>query len=120
MDAWNRNDRDAVQYLDAEVEWAPASPATVDQTVYRGHAEVIEGLQAIRETWEEFRFEEQEVRDLGDSVLWLGHVHARAAGSGVELDQEFAVRFIFRGEKVSGVYAFLSWREGFEAAGLRE
>jgi hypothetical protein len=42
----------------------------------------------VWEIWDAFEFHESEVRDLGDSVLWLGHVEVRggASGGGVDLD----------------------------------
>ena len=60
------------------------------------------------------------LRDLGDSVLWLGHVKMRGGTSHVELDQEFAVHSLLSDGKVIRVQAFLSWREALEAVGLAE
>jgi hypothetical protein len=74
----------------------------------------------VWETWEEFHFEETEVRDLGDSVLWLGHVRMRGKTSHVEVDQEFANHVVLLDGKVVRVDAFLTWRDGRKAAGLRE
>jgi ketosteroid isomerase-like protein len=72
FEAWNRRDVDGwLDQADPDVEWIPASPAAVERSVYRGHEEVREAFAAIWETWEEFRFEESEIRDLGDDVLWL-------------------------------------------------
>jgi ketosteroid isomerase-like protein len=55
-----------------------------------------------------FQFEEAEVRDLGDSVLWLGRVHMRGTASQVELDQEFANHIEVRDGKIVRAQAFLS------------
>src|SRR5436190_1904773 len=91
VEAWNQRDGDlAATYLSPDVEWAPAGPAAIERTVYRGRGECARGFAAVWETWEEFHFTEADVRDLGDSILWLGHVHARGKTSHVELDQEFA------------------------------
>ena len=69
------------------------------------------------QTWEQFRFEESDVRDLGEAVLWLGRVKMKGAASHVELDQEFAVRTVLRAGKVVMVQAFLAWDDALEAAG---
>jgi hypothetical protein len=72
----------------------------------------------VWETWEQFRFEESEVRDLGDSVLWLGRVKMRGAASHLELDQEFALRFVLREGKAVTVQAYLVWQDALQAVGL--
>ena len=121
VEAWNQ--RDADRWLsDAapEVEWMPAGPATVERTVYRGYEEVATGLAAVWGTWEEFRLQESEVRDLGDSVLWLGRVRMKGGASHVELDHEFAFDAVLRNGKVTVVRSFLTWEEAVEAVGLSD
>jgi ketosteroid isomerase-like protein len=121
VEAWNRRDAALwLSYAAPEVEWMPAGPAAVERAVYRGHEEVASGLEGVWETWEEFRLEESEIRDLGQSVLWLGRVKMRGRASHVELDQEFAALSELRGGKVVKVQAFLAWRDAVEAAGLTD
>src|SRR5438552_8243474 len=96
----------------------PAGPAAVESAVYRGHDEVASAYAAVWETWDLFQFEESHVRDLGDSVLWLGRVKMRGSASEVELDQEFAALWVVRDGKLIRIQAFLSWREGLKAVGL--
>jgi hypothetical protein len=67
-----------------------------------------------------FRLEESEIRDLGDSIVWLGHVHARGRTSHVKLDHDFAVHILARDDKAIRAEAFLTWQEALEAAGLTE
>ena len=76
------------------------------------------GFAAVWETWGEFRFEESEVRDLVDSVLWLGRVKMKGRASHVELDQELAFRAELRGGKVARLKAFLAWQDALANAGL--
>jgi ketosteroid isomerase-like protein len=121
VEAWNQHDKDlAVSYLTTDVEWAPAGPAAVERVVYRGREECASGFHSVWETWEEFRFSETEIRDLEDSVLWLGHVHMRGSASDLVLDQEFANNFLVRDGLIARIRAFLSWVEALEAAGLSE
>ena len=89
-------------HLADDVEWVPASPAAVEQPVYHGVDEVARGFNEIWDTWDLWEFQEHEIRDLGDSVLWLGHVHMRGGASQVELDQEAANLLDFSGDKWSG------------------
>jgi ketosteroid isomerase-like protein len=119
--AWNEHDEAlAASYLADDIEWAPAGPAAVDRVLYRGREECARGFAAVWETWEEFRFQEGEIRDLHDSALWLGRVHMRGRASHVELDQEFANRFQLRDGLITRVRSFLAWRDALEAAGLSE
>jgi ketosteroid isomerase-like protein len=121
VEAWNQHDAELwLSYAAPEVEWMPAGPATVERSVYRGFEEVATGLATVWGTWEEFRLHESEVRDLGDSVLWLGRVKMKGAASHVELDQEFASHVELRNGKVTAVRSFLGWQEAVEALGLSE
>jgi ketosteroid isomerase-like protein len=118
IEAWNRRDVDLwLTYAAPEVEWIPAGPAAVEQAVYRGHDEASRGLTAVWDTWEVFEFAESEVRDLEDSVLWLGHVKMRGGTSHLELDQEFALHSLVSDGKLIRVKAFLSWQDALEEVG---
>jgi ketosteroid isomerase-like protein len=119
-EAFNQRDADLwLTYAAPEIEWIPAGPAAIERSVYRGHDEVANGLTWLWETWDVFRLEEGEVRDLGDSVLWLGRANLRGSASHVELDQEFAILFLLHDDKFIRVHAFLNWTDALEAVGLR-
>ena len=64
--------------------------------------------------------QENEIRDLGDSVLWLGRTQLRGVASHVELDQEFAFNLLVSAGKIVRIQGFLEWREALEDAGGRE
>ena len=121
IEAWNCRDAERwLSYAAPEIEWKPAGPAAVERPVYRGHDEAASGFESVWQTWEEFRFEECEVRDLDGSVLWLGRVKMRGAASHVGLDQEFALRFVLRDGKFVTVQAFLAWHEALANVGPQE
>jgi ketosteroid isomerase-like protein len=121
VEAWNQRDADLwLTYAAPEIEWIPAGPAAVERAVYRGYTEVASGIESVWETWDETRFEESEVRDLGESVLVLGRVKMKGRASHVELDQEFAVHLSLSDGKVITIQAFLAWRVALEAVGLAE
>src|SRR5947208_15897117 len=118
IEAWNQREADLLlSYAAPEIEWMPAGPAAVERAVYRGHDEVASAYAAVWETWDLFRFEGSQVRDLGDSVLWLGRVKMRGSASQVELDQEFAARWMLRDGKLIRIQTFLSWRAASGAVG---
>jgi ketosteroid isomerase-like protein len=121
FEAWNRRDFDG--WLDQaapDFEWIPANPAAVERNVYRGDEEIRQAFAEIWEIWEVFRLKESEIRDLGDSLVWLGHVHARGKASHVELDHDFGAHILLRDHKAIRAEAFLTWQEALEAAGLEE
>jgi|SRR5215204_2861650 len=122
VQSFNRRDLAAMsERFDPEIEWRPGGPAAVERAVYRGRDEVTSGFAATWETWEVFTLGESEVRDLGDSLVWLGRARLRGGdASHVELDQEFAVHFLVRGEKIVRFRGFREWQDALEAAGLRE
>ena len=121
IEAWNRRDIDALLAASApDVEWTPAGPAAVESSVYRGREEIAHGFESTWQGWEEFRLDESEIRDLGQSALWLGRATVRCAASHVRLDQQWAVLIAFTDRAVTSLRAFPAWREALKAAGLEE
>ena len=121
IQAWNRREADLLlSYTAPEIEWMPAGPAAVENAVYRGHDEVASAYAAVWQTWDLFQFEGSQLRDLGDSVLWLGQVKMRGRASQVELDEEFAAHWVVRDGKLIRIQAFLSWQDALDAVGLTE
>jgi ketosteroid isomerase-like protein len=121
IQAFNRRDLAAMtERFDPEIEWTPGGPAAVERAVYRGRDEVSDGFAATWETWELFHLEQHEVRDLGDSTLWLGRAQLRGGASHVEFEQEFAIHFLMDAGKIVRIQGFQAWQEALEAAGVEE
>jgi ketosteroid isomerase-like protein len=62
----------------------------------------------------------QEVRDLCESVLVLGHLDLTGRTTGIEFGQEFGQLVTFRDGKILRSQDFLSHAEALKAAGLGE
>ena len=121
VEAFNRRDLTAMTEMFApEVEWRPGGPAAVERATYRGRDEVSNGFASTWETWEVFHLDQHGIRDLGDSVLWLGRAQMRGGARHVDLDQEFAIQFRIEHGKVVEIQGFRAWQEALEAAGLSE
>ncbi|HEV3377006.1 MAG TPA: nuclear transport factor 2 family protein [Thermoleophilaceae bacterium] len=124
VEAWNADDLDAfLAELDAEVEWHPAiQPGLEGQaTTYRGHDGARQIWRQDRgEAWERLTNRPQEFRDLGETVLALGHVDLTARATGIEFSQEVGEVFDLRAGKIVRIRDFLTHAEAIEAAGLRE
>src|SRR6476646_7326383 len=84
VEAFNRRDLAAMtRRFDPEIEWEPAGPAAVERPVYRGRDDVSSRFAAAWEAWEVFRVEESELRDLEDSIVWLGRAQLKGGTSHV-------------------------------------
>jgi ketosteroid isomerase-like protein len=121
LHAWGRGDTAAVEtllegHLPPDFEF---HPLYLDQA-YRGVDAVRQIIAAIAETWEGYRFETEEIVDLGEDVLVLAHITARGVGGGVPIDQRLAVLGRFEGDKLVWAKSFRSEQEALEAVGLRE
>ena len=124
-EAWNADDLDALlAVLDPEVEWHPSIEPALEggETIYRGHDGARTAWDDYRGggAWERLTIRIQEVRDLGESVLALGHIDLTARTTGIEFTEEVGSLMTFRGGKVITSQDFLSHAEALEAAGLSE
>jgi ketosteroid isomerase-like protein len=121
MDAFNRRDIDAfVQPTTADFEWFPALGIAVEGGSFRGREGVEAYFETLHATWEEVRLVAENVRDLGESVLWLGRIEGRGRGSGVPVNSPMGAVIDFRGGKVWRARSYLDHAEALRAAGLTE
>jgi ketosteroid isomerase-like protein len=70
------------------------------------------------ETWNDYRLEAEDVIDLGEHVLFVGHVLGRGTASGVPIDQPLAMLITFDGRKIVRSQSFPSKEQALEAVGL--
>lgn len=85
---------------------------------YTGPSGICDFFRDVANSWESFRFEGRDLRDLGDRVLVLGHVRGRGRASGAEVDDQWAWIIELREGKAAGLRGFLDHRDALEAAGL--
>jgi hypothetical protein len=116
-----REDTEAVEALlrvglAAEFELQPLYP----DRVYRGAEEMRKLWTDAVETWEDYRFETEEIIDLGGHVLVLANITGRGTGSGVPIDQRIGILVAFEDAKAVWAKSFPSKQEALEAVGLRE
>jgi ketosteroid isomerase-like protein len=116
--AWNRRDLDVwLGFMHPEIEWVPARKR-LEGGAYRGHSGMREYMADIDVDYSGLLMVEiDEVRDLGDVAVGLGHVQGESAG-GIPVNTQYGVVIGFRdGLAVSGSTWF-SHAEALEAAGL--
>ena len=124
QEAWNAEELHAwLAEADPEVEWHTA----IEQAL-EGRGRTYRGHDGLREAWDEYGSETwgglmnqiQEIRDLGESVLVLGHLDVSGRTTGIEFSQEFGQLVTFRGGKILRTHDFWDHDEALEAAGLSE
>ena len=123
-EAWNADNLDALlAELDPEVEWHPSIEPALEggETTYRGHDGARKAWDDYRGgAWERLTIRIQEIRDLGESVLVLGHIDLTARATGLEFTEEVGSLMTFRGRKILSSHDFLSHAGALKAAGLEE
>jgi ketosteroid isomerase-like protein len=124
LEAWQSDDLDTfLTAYDPAIEWHTALERVVGgiENCYRG----IEGLRRLwwvyRTEQEDFQFEPQDLRDLGeDRVLFLGHIRWRGPTSHFESDSPLGMVITLRNGKIVHSVDYLSHGDALEAVGLRE
>lgn len=84
--AWECGDFSSAEWADPEIEFVSADGPTAGSR--RGLAGMADANRSFLSTWEEFRIQAEEYRELdGDRVLVLIHRSGRGKTSGLELGQ---------------------------------
>ena len=118
-DAINRGDFEAAAAeIHPEMVFEPQRAAT--EGAYVGHEGLRRWLADTAETFELFRTDYPDVRDLGDRVLGIGSIRVRGRGSGVETDVPTAFVAEFRDGLCLRATDYREARLAFAAAGLSE
>jgi ketosteroid isomerase-like protein len=112
------NDTDAFRdTLHPDIEWYPIEE---DRTPSYGVEAAVRNRSQWLDTWDEHRFDLEEVVEGGDSVVVLVHITARGKASGVEVDVRFYAQFKLRDDKIVYIFDHEDRAEALEAAGLSE
>jgi ketosteroid isomerase-like protein len=120
LEGYNRRDIEAMlETWHPEAEWYPFTAQVEGDEVDYGREGLKQWWANVDATFEELEASVDEVRDLGDAVLALGHLRARFR-SGVTLDTE--IGWLTRYRDGLGVWgrAYQSHPEAVDAAGLSE
>jgi ketosteroid isomerase-like protein len=120
-DALERGEVDDVlleELIDPDVIFEPLR-APVSGS-YRGHEGIRQFIADTAESFDVFRFDRPDIRDLGDRVLAIGTLHIRARHSGVETDVPTAGIATYRDGRLVHWKDFGEREKALEAAGLSE
>ncbi len=97
------------------IEW---SPIEENRVPLHGVEAAMRNRNDWLDTWDEHRFDLEEVIQEGDRVVLLVHITARGKSSGLEVDVRFYAQFEVRDGKVAYIYDHNEREAALEAAGL--
>ena len=103
--------------LHPEIEWFPIDENR--RRLYGIEAPLLNRNEWL-DTWDEHRFDLEEVVEEGDSVVVLVHITARGKISRAVVDVRFYAHFKLRDDKVVYIYDHADRIAALEAVGLSE
>ena len=113
---WSAGDVEGmIELITPDFEFVPVIAASVEGGSVKGPDESRRFFMGLNETWETFRIDVDEFRDLGDRVMSSGRLIAKGRGSEVELDHPFYSVVWIRDGRFARMQSFLE-RDAAEAA----
>ncbi len=120
---WNTGERrvdDLPVYVDADVELDSPFSSVVGEP-YRGYGGIQQWMRDIDEQFAEWSIVPDELRDLGDRVVSIATIAARARTSGFATEFPAACVFDFAADgRVRRMHIYLDVSEALKAVGLEE
>ena len=123
LEAVNRGDFEAAFGLhdrDVELRSPPDMIGLGEESVTSGREERVSFQRKWNAQWGDVRFEPDEVIDLGDRVLVVGHVKGTGISSGAPFDSEWANLVTISAGRVVREQVFMSHHAALEAVGLQD
>jgi ketosteroid isomerase-like protein len=105
---------------DYVLDFSTAPGAWPEQQVYRGRDEFVQFLLTWAETWEEWRYDVEEMLDAGDQVVVVGRHILIAKGTNASIEARWAYVNTVRDGVIARTDVHLSRASALDAAGLRE
>jgi ketosteroid isomerase-like protein len=103
--------------LTSDAEVVPVR-AALEGTIYRGPDAGTQYCTAVDQSWENLRWEAEEIRDGGEQVLALGHIRGEGRDSGVAIDARAGWLAHFSEGRIAKFQTFADRDDALQAAGL--
>ena len=124
VEAWQGDDFESwLATIDPTVEWHTVLERLVEGTesFYQGHKGMRRFWHSYRTEFEDFEFESQGLRDVGDDrVVLLGRFRWRGKASGVATESPAGLVITVRDGKIIRSFDYFSHQEALKAVGLEE
>jgi ketosteroid isomerase-like protein len=120
MEAFNRGDGEACDdCLAGDAEVVPVR-AALEGTTYRGADAGTQYCAAVDQSWENLRWEVEEIRDGDDWTLALGRIRGEGRDSGAAIDAKGGWLANFSDGRITRFQTFANRDEALKAVGLSE
>src|SRR2546425_2377762 len=117
MEAFNQGDGKTFDdFLASDAEIVPVR-AALEGTIYRGPDAGTQYCTAVDQSWENLRWEVEEIRDGGEQVLALGHIRGEGRDSGVAIDARAGWLAHFSEGRIAKFQTFANRDDALQAAG---
>ena len=120
LEPYARGDLEALFELVASDVVVYAQLGLAEAGTYLGRDSMAQFMRAWEDAWEEMEYEPEEWLEDADAVIVVIRYRGRGKGSGVTVDDRFAWRYEFSGDRVVGWGIYATKAEALEAAGLRD
>jgi ketosteroid isomerase-like protein len=118
VDHWNETGEPPWDELDPDVVFV-IDPSSFVAGTYRGHDGIRALIRLTEEIFDEFRYEVDELIEIGESVLAVGRLRVRGKQSGATGTQSGAWLIRVRDGRIVSYRSYLRREEALEAVGLR-
>jgi ketosteroid isomerase-like protein len=118
LEAFNQRDGEAFDALLTKDAQIVPVRAALEGTVFRGRNAATQYCVAVDESWENLRWEIEEIRNGDDWVLALGQIRGRGRGSGAALDARAGWVARFREGEITNFQTYADRSEALRAVGL--
>ena len=94
--------------------------AALDGTTYRGGDAGSQYCAAVEASWESLKWEVEQIREVGDSAVALGHIRGSGRESGAAIDTTAGWVARFRSGLIAHFRTYTDRDEALEAIGLSQ
>ncbi len=109
----------SVAFWDPDIEFHE-NPKLPEAAVCRGREAVERYFRQFLDSFQDYRFEIEEMHDAGDQVVVFNRQRGRGRESGVEVDMRNAWLFTFREGRITRIKPYWDREEAMSVAGLRD
>jgi ketosteroid isomerase-like protein len=118
MEAFNHRDGDRFDALLAADALIVPVRAAVEGTVYRGSEAGTQYCAAVESSWEDLRWEIEEIREEGDRVIALGRIRGQGRDSGAAIDSRAGWVAHFSEGRITRFQTYADRTDALKAVGL--
>ena len=94
------------------------SDRVMNPAVYEGHEGIRRFYSEVREVWESYTWEPEQIIDSGEQVVALLRSRGRGRGSGIEIERKTAIVWEVEDDRATSLRFYRDRHEALQAAGV--